>query len=110
MSDQGHLARWRAVAQGEFAWANEGEAPVLYHRRSGCTHFVNVATALLLQEILLEPKDAGEAAAALAAAQAAPGEATPGEVPPEESGLPGQVQAILLRLEELGLVERVPQP
>lgn len=100
MSDQGRPARWRAVAQSEFVWANEGEAPVLYHRRSGRTHFVNAATALLLQEILLEPKDAGEAAAALAAGQAAP----------EETDLPEQVQAILLRLEELGLVERVPQP
>jgi len=105
LSDRGRPARWRAVAQSEFAWANEGEAPVLYHRRSGRTHFVNAATALLLQEILLEPKDAGEAAAALAAAQAAAEEASP-----EEADLPGQVQAILLRLEELGLVERVPQP
>lgn len=92
-----HPARWRAVAQHEFAWANDGGAPVLYHRRSGQTHFVNAATALLLREILLEPKNAGEATAALTAAQA----------PLADAGLCGQVEAILLRLEELGLVERV---
>ncbi len=97
MSGSADRVRWRAAAQHAFAWANEDNEPVLYHRPSGQTHFINAATALLLRQILLQPNDAESASQALAAAHEAP----------ESDDLIEHVAGILLRLEELGLVERV---
>lgn len=97
MSDPAHPVRWRAAPPEAYAWAGEQVAPVLYHRHSGQTHFINPATALLLQHILREPQDAASATHALAEAHGTPADAD----------LHREVEASLLRLEELGLVERV---
>lgn len=88
--------RWRSIAGGDCDWAEYDGDYVVFHRPSGQTHFVNAATALLLTEILCEPRSAEEAAVDLAACQAAPVDV---DVYPRVLGL-------LVRLEELGLVER----
>jgi len=75
-------------------WADWGEDCVLYHRRSGQTHFLNRSSATLLQRVLREPVDAEAASRALDEAKASP------EVLDHLIG-------VLLRFEELGLVERV---
>lgn len=94
--------RWCAAAQDEFVWAPFGPDhadPVLYHRPSGQTHFLNAAGALLLQHILREPKDVVAAARELRAAQASP---------IDEGELREHVAQLMLRFEELGLVSRCP--
>jgi len=92
-------ARFRAAPQEHFAWACEDtESPVLYFRPSGQTHFVNTAAALLLRQILREPRDAESAGRELASEQGI-------EAAPE---LLAHVAGLLRRFEELGLVEREP--
>lgn len=90
--------RWRAVPQSELDWAQWGGDFAVFHRSSGLTHFVNASTALLLKEILVEPQSAGSASRTLAARQ--------GVAADDEFSR--QVHGLLLRLAELGLVERVP--
>lgn len=75
-------------------WADWGEDCVLYHRRSGQTHFLNRSSATLLQRVLLEPVGVEAASRALDEAQATP-------------ELLNHLTGVLLRFEELGLVERV---
>ena len=91
--------RWRAALPESLVWADYGPDFALFHRPSCQTHFVNAATALLLQDILIQPMDAAGASQALADAAQDPG--SPAE-------LLDYVTAILHRLEELGLVDRVP--
>jgi PqqD family protein of HPr-rel-A system len=97
---EGAPVRWRAVSPDALVWADYGPDSALYHRPSGQTHFVNAAAALLLREILSEPMDSAGASRALA--DAARGDAA---LPPQ---LDEYVNTMLHRLEELGLVERVP--
>jgi PqqD family protein of HPr-rel-A system len=77
------------------AWAEWDGEFVLYHRPSGKTHFLNATTALLLTEILIEPKSTADATTALLATQIAA----------IESEQHQYVAELLKRLESLGLVE-----
>jgi len=87
---------WKSPPAEDRCWVEFDSEYVLFHRPSGRTHFLNHAAFLLLEEILSDPGNAADAANRLAQAH--------GEMGNE--GFPGQVQALLLRLEELGLVER----
>jgi len=90
---------FRAAPQEHFAWACEDtDDPVLYFRPSSQTHFVNAATALLLRQVLREPRDLESAGRALARAQGV--DAGPDWL--------AHLSGLLGRLEELGLVEREP--
>jgi PqqD family protein of HPr-rel-A system len=77
-------------------WADWDELSVIYHRPSGKTHFINATTAFLLEQGLDEPVTVESAAQAVAQAR--------GSVVDEE--LRDDVGDTLLRLEELGLIER----
>jgi PqqD family protein of HPr-rel-A system len=81
----------------ELVWAEFGTDFVVYHRPSGKTHFFNAATALLLKEVLVEPRSALEAAQDLAERQAADATAE----------FLAAVQHSLEHLEYLGLVDRM---
>lgn len=89
-------ARWQARLPGEYVWASWDGEFALYHRTSGLTHFLNASAAALLTEILVEPRDIESASQMLASSTG------------EESSpsLRDQVAQMLLRLEELGLVDR----
>lgn len=89
--------QWRAAPAADLAWYEADGEYVLYHRPSGKTHFVNAATHLLLRQILVEARDVADAASELARLQ--------GPVM-AEGGLTRHVAGLLLRFEELGLVER----
>ncbi len=89
--------RWRAVPQSDLDWAQWGGDFAIFHRSSGLTHFVNASTALLLKEILVEPRGAESASRALAARQGVAA----------DEPFSSQVRGLLLRLAELGLVDRV---
>jgi len=89
--------RWQAVPQSEFLWAHWGADYVLFHRPSGLTHFLNPSAALLLREVLVEPRTLESAAHTLAAAEGAE---------PGPDFLP-EIAELLRRFETLGLVERV---
>lgn len=78
-------------------WADWDDLSVLYHRPSGKTHFINASTAFLLECLAEAPAGVESAAMALAAAQS--------RVADDE--LRSEVSDTLLRLEELGLIERV---
>ncbi len=87
---------WRAGSPQDLVWTEFGDDCVVYHRPSGKTHFLNAATAVLLEEILTVPRDAHAAAEALAAREEAEGDAA----------FFAAVADSLLHLEYLGLVER----
>jgi PqqD family protein of HPr-rel-A system len=89
-------ARWRAGPSGDLAWAELDGDFVVYHRPSGKTHFLNPATASLLQDVLTQWCSAPEAAAALADRQGAA----------VDDVFSKGVAEALLRLEYAGLVER----
>lgn len=91
--------RWRSAPEEEFLWAEWDREYVLYHRPSGQTHFINAASAALLQKILLNPVDAQQASRALAAEQLP-------ENPDIGFEFTRYVFGLLVRLEELGLVVR----
>ena len=57
-----HMNRWRAVSPGQIAWARWNDQFAVYHRPSGKTHFLNAASVLLIEHILLEPGDVETAA------------------------------------------------
>jgi PqqD family protein of HPr-rel-A system len=88
---------WRAGRADELVWAQFGTDFVLYHRRSGKTHFLNAATAVLLKEVLIQPKSSLEAAQELADRQTAVA----------SQDFLAAVQHSLEHLEYLGLVERM---
>ncbi|GMU68273.1 MAG: hypothetical protein AMXMBFR37_06060 [Steroidobacteraceae bacterium] len=77
-------------------WADWDDLAVLYHRPSGKTHFINASTAFLLEHLVDTPVGIEAATQALAAAQGAVA----------DEALREEVAATLLRLEELGLIER----
>lgn len=86
---------WRCADPAHCIWADWDDLGVIYHRASGKTHFINAATAFLLEELAARPLTVDAAAQALAAAQ--------------ESALSdefrAEVEGTLLRLEELGLID-----
>jgi PqqD family protein of HPr-rel-A system len=87
---------WCSIEPHDNLWAHWDDDYVIYHRASGKTHFVNAATAELLNNILLVPKTAVAAAEELAASQEASGDAA----------FFAEVARLLERLEYAGLVER----
>jgi PqqD family protein of HPr-rel-A system len=88
---------WRAGRADELIWAQFGADVVVYHRPSGKTHLLNAVTALLLKEVLLQPKSSLEAAEDLADREAAVA----------GSDFLAAVRASLEHLEHLGLIGRV---
>lgn len=88
--------RWRAAPLADLLWGDCGDSFAVYHRPSGKTHFVNLATAFLLRDALVEPATAEYAAAALAKAAGA-----------DRAGSPPPVVELLQHLETQGLVERL---
>lgn len=95
----GKSTRWRSADPQQLAWASWDGGHAVYHRPSGKTHFVNAATALLLERILIHPTGLEAACVALAGSQHG-----------ADAGIDDRfmrdVVATLLRLEELGLVVR----
>ena len=91
------LVHWRAVPANELYFAQWGDDVVLFHGASGLTHLVNVATVVLLREILADPRTFDAAAGALVTAQNAQ---------PDEH-FRSELAELVQRLEALGLVERV---
>lgn len=88
---------WRAAGRESLLWARYDDEYVVYHRPSGKTHYVNMASALLLQSVLVEPKTAAVAAEQLGVEQSAA----------VDSEFVERVGQLLVRFEELGLVVRV---
>jgi PqqD family protein of HPr-rel-A system len=88
--------RWRTGPSHDLAWAELGDAYVVYHRPSGRTHFLNSATADLLQHVLAEPRTARTAAEELAARENSVGDAA----------FFSAVAESLTHLEHLGLIQR----
>jgi PqqD family protein of HPr-rel-A system len=89
-----HL-RWQAAALADLCWAQFGDQWAVYHRPSGKTHFVNAATARLLRELLTRPHTVNEVLPELLAAAS----------PTEHAEIRVTAGELLLRLEELGLVD-----
>ncbi len=75
-----------------------GGEHVLYHHPSGKTHLLNEGSALLLRCVLITPKDVAAAARELAELQ--------GGLLDER--FVGHVTGLIMRFDELGLVEPVP--
>lgn len=78
-------------------WIRWDDQCAIYHRPSGQTHFVNLSTEHLLAVVLRSPaglEDIVQALNGLPGAQDAP-------------LAPQQVVSLLMRLDELGLIERV---
>jgi PqqD family protein of HPr-rel-A system len=89
--------RWQAVPAADLSWAAYDDNFVLFHRPSGQTHFINAVTAVLLCDVLSEPRSARAAAQALVEAQHAT----------DDPDYEPHVLGLILRLEELGLVRRI---
>ena len=89
-------ASWQSGPSDDLVWAEFDDGYVVYHRPSGKTHFLNAASAVLLTEILLVPRDAADAARELAALEQTDGDAA----------FAAAVADSLHHLEYLGLVER----
>ena len=87
---------WQSTASDESLWVEWSGDHVVYHRPSGKTHVLNAATAALLTRVLVEPKTVEAAARELAAIT--------GVTAPED--FTRHITDTLLRLEQLGLVER----
>lgn len=88
--------RYRAAAAETLLWHDCGGEFAAFHRPSGKTHFLNLPSAQLLRSVLTEPRTAAAAADRLAAEAGGVADA----------GYRGEIQAVLERLEQLGLVER----
>lgn len=88
--------RWQSRCVHDLAWVEHGDQVVVYHRPSGQTHFLNASAALLLIEVLVRPSTLDEAAAALSE-----------RAGPPSPAMRERVRQLVLRFEELGLIERV---
>ncbi|MBV6416840.1 MAG: hypothetical protein CMLOHMNK_01455 [Steroidobacteraceae bacterium] len=77
-------------------WADWDDLAVLYHRPSGKTHFVNAATAFLLELFIDAPVTLDAATRALAAEQGRP----------VDADLGAHVADTVERLLDVGLIER----
>lgn len=96
-ADKNRVPRWRAGDQNDIIWAGWNGEYVAFHRPSGATHFLNLTSKQLLEDILVEPKDAAQIATALSRCASSD----------DEAADPNEIQSILDRFEELGLVVRV---
>ncbi|MFA7666650.1 MAG: HPr-rel-A system PqqD family peptide chaperone [Burkholderiaceae bacterium] len=101
--------RWRSPSDGRLAWAEYGDRFVVYHRLSSQTHFLNAASAMILQDLLSQPAGLETVHAALVQAQTDAGQAGADEALPP-AVLRQSIAETLLRFEELGLVERIDEP
>ncbi|MGI9343460.1 MAG: HPr-rel-A system PqqD family peptide chaperone [Gammaproteobacteria bacterium] len=89
-------AKWLAASSDDLLWAEWGGDHVAFHRPSGSTHLLNAASRHLLTSVLTKPLSANEIARVLAEG--------------DESDLDSQyvddIEAMLDRFEQLGLVDR----
>ena len=90
------LVCWRAVPASDLLFSKWGDDVVVFHPASGLTHLVNGPAALLLCRVLARPRTLDVAAQALAAGSAQ-----------KDEHFVTEVAALIERLEELGLVERI---
>ena len=95
-ADAGAEPSWTAVRSADLVWCTWDHEYVLYHRPSGKTHFLNEAGWLLLARILSVPRPLELIVDELASMQALPA----------TDELRSYVMELLLRFEELGLVDR----
>ena len=89
--------KWRSRSPDEIVWAQFDDEFVAYHRPSGQTHFLNAASHLLICDMLREPRDFVGIA----------GEFASDDIDGHLRDYREALQAMLDRLEMLGLVERV---
>ena len=94
--DSGTL-KWKSHSPDDILWAHFDEDYIAFQRSSGKTHFLNVASYVLLEEILSEPCDLGTVADEFMAE---------GQEASRAQYL-GQMKEMLCHLESLGLVHRV---
>lgn len=95
-SSDGATWRWVAASAADLRWCSWEGACAVYHRPSGKTHFVNDATRHLLEALLATPLPAAEVAGRLAREQGVD----------ETEEFRAHVWGLLVRLEELALIER----
>jgi PqqD family protein of HPr-rel-A system len=95
IEDTPAVRRWRATEASATLWAEWDGEYVAYHAPSGRTHLLNAASALLIREVLREPRSGIDAATELAGLQ--------GTTADEE--FVDSVASLLLRLDETGLIE-----
>lgn len=88
---------WRSRPHDELVWLELDGDFVAYHRPSGKTHLLNAASRALIRDILAEPRQL----AAIA------DEFAPGDAGRHDEAYLAQMRAMLKRLEQLGLVERL---
>ena len=88
---------WRRRPLENIVWTGFDEDFVAYHRPSGKTHFLNAASHILICDVLSEPMDLISIANAF----------VPDEPDQLDDNYLVQLQAMIARLEHLGLVERV---
>lgn len=81
----------------DLLWVEGDDADIVYHRPSGRTHCVNAATTYLLLDVLKEPKHLNAVIHDLKTGRGIDSQ----DLSPE------YVTGLLLRLEELGLVQRL---
>ena len=86
---------WRARSPDDLVWAQFGDDYIAFHRPSGKTHFLNLASYFLICEFLLEARDRAAIAAEF--------------VPDDDDALAfdDQLLAMLEHLRGLGLVDAV---
>lgn len=85
------MPRWQAAEPDHLDWAAWDGEYVLFHQPSARTHLVNAATRELLTSILLSPRSLPEVEQELSRRGIAQEE--------------GETLGLLLRLEELGLID-----
>jgi PqqD family protein of HPr-rel-A system len=88
--------RWVAAPAADLRWCSWDGACAVYHRPSGKTHFVNDATRRLLEDVLATPLTATDVPGRLAREQGVE----------ETEEFRTHVWGLLVRLEELALIER----
>lgn len=94
------LTLWRAAREQDLNVLSWGDFSAIHHRSSGKTHFVNRSSLVLLTNVLVGSKSTRQAAQELAGAM--------GVQPSDE--FEAQVLGLLVRLDELGLVQRLAAP
>ena len=97
---------WQAAPSVEFEWAELDDGCVLFHCRSGQTHFLNAASVTLLQQILIEATDLEGACRSFTILRAGGVDDTINDREPTPE-FRKHLRTILDRFEELGLVRRI---
>jgi PqqD family protein of HPr-rel-A system len=87
---------WKRSRVEDIVWNHWDDAYVAYHRRSGSTHLLNVSSAILIEDILQEPKSAAEVAEELQISGTGDSSGDPAE----------EIRSMLEHMEELGLIDR----